>query len=350
MTTVGIYTGPLGTESQKDEYIEEINMSRGRVFNTYIRGETKEERQVKLKEYEDAADWLAAQEEIGEDGMEHIQCVFGFRNQRYLNSLQKKLPCGENIQITKNSKAMIKYCTDEDKRSGDLFMNGDIPNFVQKKSEEINTMLTACKEFDSYQEAMSHIEATDLAYYICNQKKLSVYFDRHFAKSDNSLYKIDEFLRPAYSIPDKKTLIFVGPTNFGKTQFALAHFEHPLLVRGKQDWIRFKENYTDGIVLDDISFKRWVPETLIHTVERETAVTHDVKYGSVRIPAGVPKIICINDMDAFWPDGIAEYHREAIERRIEVIHISSPLFDRKRKVIIQVQNLLCHQYVYVYLK
>lgn len=299
---------------------------RARNFNTFITGDTKEDREKTLSIYEIESDWLIAQDETDQQGVDHIQVAFGFNNPKTLNKLQKTLPQGERIQVTRDTKAMIAYCSDENKRNGKLYTSGDIPNFIRKRNEEVKNMLTEAKEMLSYEEAMKHIEEQDIAYYICNKKKLSAYYLSLHSKPDNALYDISTFNIPPILIPQNKTLIFIGPTNIGKTQFALAHFDAPLLCRSKQDWSRFVENKTDGIVLDDIAFKRWSSTTILHTVERETATTMDIKYGHVRIPPNIPKIICLNDIDEFWPMDCPEYHREAISRRIEIHNFYTKLY------------------------
>lgn len=306
--------------------------NRARVFNTYLTGETKEERQRKLEEYGEVSAWYIGQEETGSHGMPHIQLTFGFKNQRHLNALQKKLPDGANIQITENPKSMIKYCSDENKRDGELYINGDVPNFDRKKHEELNLILQGAEDLGSYEDAMNVIKEHDLSYFINNQKKLAAYFGNVYAMPDKALYSPEQFNIKLIDFPENKTVIFVGPTRIGKTQFALAHFKSPIIIRGKQDWCRFQADTTDGVVLDDIAFRKWVPETLLHTMECETAYTQDVKYGAVRIPAGLKKIVCINSMETFWPENILDCTKEAIEARIVIYQFDKPLYNRKREL------------------
>lgn len=301
---------------------------RSRVFHAYLRGETTEERKKALDAYCEESAWLIGQEETGSHGMEHWQVTFGFKNARFLNAVQKKLPQGENIQVVRDPKASIKYCSDELKRSGDICIYGDVPDFGRVKVDH-SDMLQEATEAGTYEGAMALIKEKDLGYYVLNQKKLSAYFTSEFAEPDLGKYPIEAFSKLPINIPENKTLVFVGPTRIGKTQFALAHFKSPIIIRGKQDWCRFRAGITDGVVLDDIAFRKWTPETLLHTMERETAYTADVKYGSVRIPAGLPKIVCINSMQAFWPDNILEATKEAIEARIEIHEFFGPLYKRK---------------------
>lgn len=302
---------------------------RSRNFTTYLDG-TLEQRLRKLEKYEDKVTWYCGQDEIGDNGMEHIQLAFGFDNPRSLNLLQETLPNGANIQIAKDPAAVIKYVTDENKRNGKLYMYGDVPNFGKTSNSTTNTLFQQALEQGSFKAAMKYIEENDITTYIYHYKKLFAFFENKFAEGDKSKFKPEDFVRPLYNIPIHKTLVFIGPTGFGKTQFALAHFNNPLRVTNKQDWIRFREGYTDGIVLDDVHFNDWKPNTLLHTVDVENAVTQDVKYSAVRIPAGVPRIICINSEAELWPRDLDPEKKEAIQRRLSIVHISSPLYNRKR--------------------
>lgn len=299
---------------------------RARVFTVVLRG-THDEIVEKLQEYNDKTDWYVGQDEIGEAGNPHAQITFGFTNPRSLNAIQTLLPDGANIQIVRNAVNSIKYCTDENKRSGETYFNGDVPQFSKSQNAWSNELYADALAKGSFNAAMSHIEQTDLTTYILHHKKLFAYFENKFAEGDKSRFKPEDFNRPLLKLPTKRTLVLIGPTGMGKTQFALAHFQHPLRVTNKQDWTRFKEGVTDGIVLDDVHFNTWQPNTILHTLDVENAVTQDVKYSSVRVPAGIPRIVCINSEAELFPEGIAPEKKAAILRRLEIVRITDPLFN-----------------------
>ncbi|GJQ69835.1 hypothetical protein Trydic_g13318, partial [Trypoxylus dichotomus] len=70
--------------------------------------------------------------------------------------------------------------------------------------------------------------------------------------------------RSAYGreyVTDFRTVrVLIGRTGLGKTEYALAHFRQPLHVRDDEDWRRLTRR-TDGIVLDDLDFRKWSPAT-----------------------------------------------------------------------------------------
>jgi len=66
-------------------------------------------------------------------------------------------------------------------------------------------------------------------------------------------YKAEDFCIPLLDV-HHGALHFWGKSGTGKTQFALAHFKHPLLVRHLDDLQRLSDGPHDGVVFDDVSF------------------------------------------------------------------------------------------------
>lgn len=304
-----------------------------RTFNVYIVGDSREERVLQLETYKAKCDWYIGQHEVGEHGIEHIQLCFGWRNPKHktLRWCQKNLPCGGNIQITEKPASMVKYCTDESKREANtsLEVYGEVPKFRdgnEQTDRSFDLLMEGAMATGNYHDAMKYIEENNIKVYISQRKQLGSYFEGKFAKPDASLYPIEAFNAEPSTFEDKKHKIFIGPTNIGKTQFALAHFKHPLLVRNKQDWTRYNPDLTDGIVLDDLPLRKWQSETLINTLEWDMDRTERVLYGQARVKAGTPQIICCNSLEVFWPDKIVDEHKDAIKRRVVIRHFYGPLY------------------------
>lgn len=291
-----------------------------RTFNTIIRGD-KEERELKLEKFKVHCEWYIGQHEIGAQGMEHIQLCFGFRkNKKTLAAMQKVLPDGGSVQVTELPANMVKYCSDETKRleGTQLLVYGEIPKFLDgnvqtNKTQEV--ILHAALDTGNYYDAMKYIEEHDIVSFVRNRKSYAAYFEYKFAPADKSLYKLSDFKVEATPFNGKHKL-FIGPTGIGKTQFALAHFNHPLLVRTRQDYARYNPEKTDGIVIDDMAFRNWQPESLINTLEWDMDRTERVLYGHCRIKAGTPQIICVNHRQLFYPEQCIYESQEAIRRRI----------------------------------
>ncbi|GJQ87846.1 hypothetical protein Trydic_g10193 [Trypoxylus dichotomus] len=111
----------------------------------------------------------------------------------------------------------------------------------------------------TYDAAMRMVEDNDPVWYIGGQKVLSNYFESKFQNVDHSYAD-----RSAYGreyVTDFRTVrVLIGRTGLGKTEYALAHFRQPLHVRDDEDWRRLTRR-TDGIVLDDLDFRKWSPAT-----------------------------------------------------------------------------------------
>lgn len=297
-------------------------MSRSRNFTCYI---TSDDRDAIVKSLENKVTWYIGQDETGAHGMKHIQLMFGYKNAKTVDAVIKQTQIA-TVQIVRDPEATLQYCTDDRKRDphGKVHAYGNVPAFSKKADK---SLIEEAIETGDYDAAMKIIEDKDPIYYISNQKKLSVYFASKFDKSDKGLYDINQFV--VSRIHDFKLVhVFIGSTGLGKTQFALSHFKNPLHIRDKEDWRRFSTT-TDGIILDDLDFPKWSPLTFLKLLDIENPITQNIKYGSVRVPAGIPRIICVNHEELLWPGNIHEETRSACMRRMKIHHFHGKLFGPK---------------------
>ncbi len=123
-----------------------------------------------------------------------------------------------------------------------------------------------------------------------------------------------------------KTIFIFGPTGVGKTQWAIAQFEHPLLISHMDDLKQLNIRVHDGIVFDDLSFANVAANVLIHLTDWDLPRSINVKHSSVTIPAHTRKIITSNlSLDTLIM-GMEPEHKAAIKRRVHVIHQNGSLF------------------------
>ena len=166
-------------------------------------------------------------------------------------------------------------------------------------------------KLDSYEDAMDLIMSNCPDKYILQSAAIDAFLTRRFSQNTKPKYDISKFNREAKDFGEDKTLIFVGPTGIGKTAYALAHFQNPILISDRQDFGKVTPQ-TDGLVIDDMSFNKWNPTNLIHLVDVEYDRTINVKYGSARLRAGLRRIITVNSMELFWPESMLDVTREAL--------------------------------------
>ena len=144
-------------------------------------------------------------------------------------------------------------------------------------------------------------------------------FDHNFDRG--SFIKLE--LPPAFVSRTFGTLHIFGAVNLGKTEWALAQFENPLLVTQRNQLADFRHGWHDGIVLDKIlpreSFTLHECEALTDYMQPAAI---NVKFKIASIPKRTPVIVVTNVRDA-WPrdpDGIL------VGRRVAQLEIVSKTY------------------------
>jgi len=99
-----------------------------------------------------------------------------------------------------------------------------------------------------------------------------------------------------------KTPLIIGDAGIGKTQYALSHFNNPLLVTHIDKLLDFDPAKYDGIIFDDIDWTKLSRETILFLVDNEQPRQINCRYYIANIPAFTKKMICSNpeyipDMD-----------------------------------------------------
>lgn len=104
--------------------------------------------------------------------------------------------------------------------------------------------------------------------------------------------------------------LIVGKSGCGKTQWALSHFEKPLLVSHMDDLLQFSEE-NDGIVFDDMDFRHIPRSTNIYLLDYDLPRSIHCRYKPAVIPAHTFKIFTAN----FFPF----INDDAINRRLQIV-------------------------------
>lgn len=111
-----------------------------------------------------------------------------------------------------------------------------------------------------------------------------------------------------------ETLIFIGDSGIGKTQFAKAHFNNPLLVSHIDQLRNFESGEYDGIIFDDMDFNHLPRTSQIHLTDFDEDRHIHARYNAALIPAGTRKIFTANTMPVNIQD-------PAIARRCKIINL-----------------------------
>lgn len=124
-----------------------------------------------------------------------------------------------------------------------------------------------------------------------------------------------------------KALVLLGPSGLGKTQWALAQFESPLLI-SHSDGLKALRPDHDAIIFDDMSFSHWPRTSAIHLTDLECDRQLNVKFGCVTVPARLPRIITSNSS---WDELFPVDEPGAIKRRCKVVDLfpeqMAPIFN-----------------------
>ena len=248
-----------------------------------------------------------------ETGRKHIQGWLQFKRVKWWNTVKKILPSGlYRIDLCKgNEKSNETYCT----KDGVVTSHGKWLKVGAKRTgiirhqiiADIRNGLSLDAIWEKYPAAM-----------ILYHKGVEVAFKRLQPHLDTADYKMDTFNR--LEITDfKKSIILIGEPNWGKTQFALAHFKKPLLVSHIDDLGGLTPSH-DGIVFDDMSFIHMPRSAQIHLLDNDQTRSIHIRYTCARIPKKTKKIFCTNETQIFdWED-------MAIRRRARFLEISAPLY------------------------
>ena len=129
-------------------------------------------------------------------------------------------------------------------------------------------------------------------------------------------------LPPNYLSGKVGALHVYGAVCLGKTEWALAQFENPLLVRSKDALREFLPGHHDGIVIDTMVFNNWTLAECEALTDYTQPSRIACRYGDAKIPKKTRKIIVTNARD-IWPH---DPHGQLLGRRVSRIQIISPLF------------------------
>ncbi|PVV03168.1 hypothetical protein BB560_002365 [Smittium megazygosporum] len=121
-------------------------------------------------------------------------------------------------------------------------------------------------------------------------------------------YRFKEFPLVDLWVRNLFSLWLRGRTNIGKTFYALSLFHNPLLVSDLEGLKLLDYTKHDGIIFDDMDFSKASRSLQLHLTDLRCTRNIAVKFGSVILRAGFPRIFTSNDK-IFKKD-------EAIARRI----------------------------------
>lgn len=139
--------------------------------------------------------------------------------------------------------------------------------------------------------------------------------EKNFAKKMTVAKPIKQYFGPWKwpSLENIESVVLMGPSNIGKTQFAKSHFNNPLFISQMDRLKEFKPDVHDGIIFDDMDFTHMPRSSQIHITDFEEQRDIHSRYANAVVPAETKKIFTCNHYPFMLDD--------AIKRRVKLVEL-----------------------------
>jgi len=257
------------------------------------------------------ADYFVWQQEVGESGTHHVQGYVIFSSRYRLVQVKRYVSQRAHFEVARGTpKQNRDYCTKAESRYEDTMPveHGVCPTAAAGKRTDIDKVKDAIVNGATDRELWAE-HTSVMVRYSQGVSNLRAALKPPVVQSK---YTLDQYVCTPLSF-DKVSVVLWGDSGVGKTQFALCHFESPLMVSHVEDLRKLSEAH-DGIVFDDMNFTHLHREAQIHLVDDMERSIH-ARYGNVTIPAGIRRIFTTNVLYG----GIFALEDAAIKRRINVV-------------------------------
>lgn len=269
--------------------------------------------------------YLAGQQERCPDtGKVHWQAWCQFKRRQRFTGAVKLFPSKQwHLEVVKDLEQMKKYVQKED----DTTIEG---TFVEFGEHSVQGKATAWQDLA---ESILDKSATKHSLWTEHNSVMSTRFNAAYemmkvlgAPTDTADYKLESF--DWDPITDwTKTIVLWGQSQIGKTQFALAHFEKPLMISHLDKLTQFDSKIHDGIVFDDMSFTHTPRTAQIHLADQNNSREIHVRYTYASIPAHTKKIFTTNELDG----AIFDLNDKAITNRLCIIECEGDHSNKKKQ-------------------
>jgi len=256
--------------------------------------------------------FVVGQEEMSPAGYHHMEIFITTRNSYTYNSINKNLGIKYSIPVLgPDIDREIAYCMKLDTR----VPNGFLLSIGHRKILDQQNFWSKFLHSNSVAEGLAYVRDEKPDIYIKMFPKLQASLLNELGATTTARFK-DNWCVPFISFDDDRTDVFIGPSGIGKTNFALSHFNSACHITCRQDFDKLgptKFDY-DGFVVDDLPLYKWDAEEIIALTDKKYLMSIN-EYGTGIIRAGMPRIICSNDIDLVINPSWPEARRLAIERR-----------------------------------
>lgn len=250
-------------------------------------------------------------------GQHHMQMFVQFeKTGRHIGKIQTLFGNCHAETMKKNSspQACYDYCTKEETRLEGPWVLGELSKQGQR------TDLLEFRDAIKSGRSNAYLATEYFAPYLKYHKSVA-HLREVLSEPPTPRFGLGDFTHPR--LPLAKATVLCGPTGVGKTQFALAHFKHPLLVRHLDDLGNLTGEH-DGLVFDDLDFSHLHFSACLNLVDMDERCSVHIRYTVASIPRGFRRIFTTNKVELFSIQATPE-QLAALNRRLEFVEVTGEL-------------------------
>jgi len=232
-----------------------------------------------------------------------------------IKKLDKDMHFGSRYKRSSAVKC-LNYCTKEETKVDGPWITGDIsrPGARTDVSKQ-NRVYADALEATTLADALAIVKAGAPRDFCLHGESIRRNLTSALTPKFEHKYKMDDYIIPPKDFPSGKSLHFWGPSTYGKTNYALAHFVNPLLVT-KMDTLKKINPDHDGLVFDEMTYHHLPIEEVKNILDVEHTRDIHARNVNATIPANLPRIICSQFEFPFYkPYDILDGDKEAVDVR-----------------------------------
>lgn len=266
----------------------------------------------------------------------HWQCALEFKHPQSFQQIKRCLEglgAGKpHIEIRKGTALQAHdYCRKDESCADEAtrFSFGQLSPVQPTKDEIFRAAINA----EDFTAACAYIKEHAPRDYVMHKSAIDNNLKAMFEEMVSPIKEEHEFVIPlkSKSLLEKYSVFLYGPSGTGKTTYAMAHFQQPLLCRHIDD-LKSIHTKHDGVIFDDMSFKHYPRTTCIHLLDLDYTSSIHVRYGTAKLRAGLPRIFTSNETfgDVFNCQGVSgESLPDALLRRTKRYRVCGYLGKQK---------------------
>ena len=216
-------------------------------------------------------------------------------------------------------------------KDNDYIASPNLINFDAEYEQTSTSWALEMNKAPTVRAGMLELQQRHPHIFYMNAQRVEAGLQMRISHSQPSQFKLEDFKCAPFTPAEleSKAIVIQGASHIGKTQWALAHFEYPLVVSEIDD-LQGITLRTDGLVFDQMRFihpedtrkLNMSADAIIKLLDMELERSISARYKNARVPAKMPRIFTTNrrvtDGEPIFPFGCNREEQEGIDSRIIV--------------------------------